>query len=88
MTSSHLPWDPVPPLLSLSLVKGAQRTQVLALNREFGQKGVLCGLVSVQGVVDPGNKVLSPKSIAGEAVEYWRKGVDGGAEINLVEPGA
>lgn len=85
VTSSHLPWDPIPQLLSLSLVKAAQRTQIFALNRAYTEQGVHCGLVSVQGVVDPKNKVLSPKVIAERAVEFWQKGVEGGAEVNLVE---
>ncbi|KAF2993112.1 hypothetical protein E8E13_001481, partial [Curvularia kusanoi] len=86
VTNSHLPWDPVPQLLSLSLVKAAQRTQILALHREYKDKGVHCGLINVQGVVDPKNAVLSPKNIAAEAFAFWQKGVGGGVEINLVEP--
>lgn len=42
-----------------------------------------CGLINVQGVVDPGNKVLNPKNIAREVVEFWKKGE--GVEINLKE---
>lgn len=83
VTNSHLPWDPVPQLISLSLVKGAQRTQVISLNRAFSETGVHCGLINVQGVVDPGNKVLSPKNIAREVVEFWKKGE--GVEVNLKE---
>lgn len=85
VTNSHLPWDPVPQLISLSLVKGAQRTQVVSLNRAFGEKGVHCGLVTVQGVVDLKNKVLSPENIAREVLDFWQRGE--GVEINLVEPG-
>jgi hypothetical protein len=85
VTSSHLPWDPIPQLLSLSLVKAAQRTQILALNRAYAEQGVHCGLISVQGVVDSKNKVLSPQVIAERALEFWQKGVEGGAEVNLVE---
>lgn len=83
VTNSHLPWDPVPQLLSLSLVKGAQRTQVMSLNRAFAETGVHCGLINAQGVVDPGNKVLSPANIAKEVVEFWRRGK--GVEVNLKE---
>lgn len=39
----------------------------------------------MQGVVDPKNKVLSPKVIAERALEFWQGGVEGGAEMNLVE---
>lgn len=85
VTNSHLPWDPAPVLLSLSLVKAAQRTQVIALNRAYAEKGVHCGLVNAHGVVDPGNKVLSPKNIAREAYEFWQRGE--GVDVNLIEPG-
>lgn len=73
----------MPQLLSLSLVKAAQRTQVVSLNRAFADTGVHCGLINVQGVVDPGNKVLSPKNIAGEVVDFWKRGK--GVEVNLKE---
>ncbi|KAJ4989397.1 short-chain dehydrogenase reductase sdr [Stagonosporopsis vannaccii] len=85
VTNSHLPWDPVPQLLSLSLTKGAQRTQVIALNRAFTANGVHVGLVSVQGVVEPGKKVLSPVNIAREVEKFWQRG--DGVDINLEEPG-
>ncbi|KAF2630377.1 NAD(P)-binding protein [Macroventuria anomochaeta] len=84
VTNSHLPWDPVPQLISLSLVKGAQRTQVISLNRAFGESGVHCGLISVEGVVDPKNKVLNPANIAKKVLEFWQKGE--GVEVNLKEP--
>ena len=85
VTSSHLPWDPIPQLLSLSLVKAAQRTQIIALNRAYTQQGVHCGLISVQGVVDPKNKVLNPEVIAQRAFSFWQGGVGSGPEVNLVE---
>lgn len=75
----------MPQLLSLSLAKGAQRTQVIALNRAFADGGVHVGLVSVQGVVEAGKKVLSPANIAREVLGFWRKGQ--GVEINLEEGG-
>jgi hypothetical protein len=56
---------------------------MLALHRAYVDSGVHCGLVSVQGVVDAGNRVLSPANIAREGYEFWRKGE--GVEINLVE---
>lgn len=55
----------------------------MSLNRAFAETGVHCGLVNVQGVVDPGNKVLSPANIAKEVVEFWR--LRKGVEINLKE---
>ncbi|KAJ4338736.1 hypothetical protein N0V95_007979 [Ascochyta clinopodiicola] len=72
-------------LISLSLVKGAQRTQVLSLNRAFSDAGVHCALVTVEGQVSPDNKVLSPKNIAAEAFGLWQRGE--GVEVNLKEPG-
>ncbi|KZM19324.1 uncharacterized protein EKO05_0002976 [Ascochyta rabiei] len=85
VTNSHLPWDPVPQLISLSLVKGAQRTQMLSLNRAFSDTRVHCALVTVEGQVGPDNKVLSPRNIADEAFKLWQRSE--GVEVNLKEPG-
>lgn len=56
---------------------------MLALNRAYGPSGVHCALVSVEGVVAPENKVLSPKNIAAEAFGLWTRGE--GVEVNLKE---
>lgn len=40
-------------------------------------------MVSVQGVVDPGNRVLGPGNIAKEAYGFWQRGE--GLEVKLVE---
>ncbi|KAF2128472.1 NAD(P)-binding protein [Dothidotthia symphoricarpi CBS 119687] len=85
VTSSHLPWDPVPQLVSLSLVKAAQRTMVIALNRAFGDKGVHVGVVSVEGQVGVENRVLNPKAIAERAVKFWEGGVEAGIEVKIAE---
>lgn len=85
VTSSHLPWDPIPQLLSLSVVKAAQRTMVVGLNRAFSEKGVHVGVVSVEGQVSEENKVLNPKTIADQAVAFWEKGVEAGVEVKIAE---
>ncbi|KAH7087602.1 short-chain dehydrogenase/reductase-like protein SDR [Paraphoma chrysanthemicola] len=85
VTNSHLPWDPVPQLLSLSLVKAAQRNMVQSFNRAFSDKGVHVGLISVEGTVTSENKVLNPMNIAERTVEFWEGGVEAGLEVNLRE---
>jgi len=85
VTNSHLPWDPVPQLLSLSLVKAAQRNMVQSLQRAFGGSGVQIGLVSVEGVVAPENRVRNPRTIAEMAVEFWERGEEERLEVNIRE---
>ncbi|KAF2638984.1 NAD(P)-binding protein [Massarina eburnea CBS 473.64] len=85
VTNSHLPWDPVPQLLSLSLTKASQRNMVQSFSRAFSESGIHSGLVSVEGVVAPGNKHLSPTNIAEKAWEFFEKGVEGGLEVNIKE---
>jgi hypothetical protein len=85
VTNSHLPWDPLPQLLSLSLVKASQRNMVQSFNRAFSESGVHIGLITVEGEVKPENKVRNPKTIAEMTVEFWEKGVDGGLEVNVRE---
>ncbi|KAH7074707.1 short-chain dehydrogenase/reductase-like protein SDR [Paraphoma chrysanthemicola] len=85
VTNSHLPWDPVPQLLSLSLVKGAQRNMVQSFHRAFSDKGVHVGLISVEGTVTAENQVLNPQTIAERTVEFWERGVEGGLDVNLRE---
>lgn len=74
VTSSHLPWDPVPQLLSLSLVKASQKNMVESFHRAFSDSGVHFGLVHVEGVVAPENKILNPTTIAERTVEFWESG--------------
>ncbi|KAI8940843.1 hypothetical protein NX059_002104 [Plenodomus lindquistii] len=49
VTNSHLPWDPVPQLLSLSLVKAAQKNMVESFAKGWEGKGVHVGSVFVEG---------------------------------------
>jgi hypothetical protein len=85
VTNSALPWDPVPQLLSLSLVKAAQRNMVQSFNRAFADRGVHVGLISVEGQVAPENKVLNPTTIAEKTVEFWERAVVGELEVNVRE---
>ncbi|KAF1964442.1 NAD(P)-binding protein [Bimuria novae-zelandiae CBS 107.79] len=71
VTNSHLPWAPVPELLSLSLVKAAQRNMVQSFNQAFAESGVHAGLISVEGVVAPENKNLNPKNIAEKTYAFY-----------------
>ena len=69
MTSTtHLYIEPVPSLVSLSLVKSAQRSLVLSLNAAFG-KDVHIALLSVGGVVSPNKTNLSADNIASKCWE-------------------
>jgi NAD(P)-dependent dehydrogenase (short-subunit alcohol dehydrogenase family) len=83
VTSSHLPWDPVPQLLSLSLTKAAQRNMVQSFALAFKDSGVKIGVLSVEGEVKPENKVLNPKTIAERAVGWWERGE--GWEVSVKE---
>jgi short-subunit dehydrogenase len=74
VTNSHLPWDPIPQLLSLSLVKASQKNMVESFHRDFGDSGVHIGLIHVEGTVAPENKVLNPKTIAERTVAFWEVG--------------
>ncbi|GIZ38075.1 hypothetical protein CKM354_000150100 [Cercospora kikuchii] len=67
VTSTTLLWkEPVYDLVSLSMVKSAQRALVLSLHNKYG-KDVHVALLSVGGVVSPKAKNLSPENIANKA---------------------
>ncbi|RAR14367.1 short-chain dehydrogenase/reductase-like protein SDR [Stemphylium lycopersici] len=83
VTSSHLPWDPVPQLLSLSLVKASQKNMVESFHRAFSDSGVHSGLVHVGGAVAPKNKILNPATIAERTVAFWESGE--GLAVNIKE---
>ncbi|KAF2181755.1 short-chain dehydrogenase/reductase-like protein SDR [Zopfia rhizophila CBS 207.26] len=83
VTNSHLPWDPAPDFLSLSLVKASQRNMVMNFSRAFGETGVHIGLISVEGVVAPQNKNLNPANIAEKTWGFFEGGK--GLEVNIKE---
>jgi len=64
--------EPVPDLVSLSMVKSAQRSLVLSLHAKFGSE-VHVALLSVGGVVAPEAKNLSPENIADKAWELYKQ---------------
>jgi len=74
VTSSHLPWDPLPALLSLSMVKASQRVMVMSLHRAYADSGVHFGLIYVQGAVAPENPNLNPKNIAQKTIGLYEDG--------------
>ncbi|RII10045.1 hypothetical protein CUC08_Gglean006035 [Alternaria sp. MG1] len=74
VTNSHLPWDPIPQLISLSLTKASQKNMVESFSRAFSDSGVHIGLIHVEGSVAPENKVLNPKTIAERTIEFWEGG--------------
>lgn len=59
-------------LVSLSMVKSAQRALVLSLHAKFGSE-VHIALLSVGGVVSPDAKGLSPDSIADECWALYKQ---------------
>ncbi|KAL1585967.1 hypothetical protein WHR41_04779 [Cladosporium halotolerans] len=64
--------EPLPQLVSLSMVKSAQRALVLSLNAMHG-KDVHIGLLSVGGVVHPDAPNLSPLNIAEQAYKLYKQ---------------
>lgn len=64
--------EPVPDLVSLSMVKSAQRALVLSLHAKYG-KEVHVALLSVGGVVAPDAKNLSPQNIAQRAWGLYKQ---------------
>lgn len=64
--------EPVPDLVSLSMVKSAQRALVLSLHAKYGSD-VHIGLISVGGVVSPEAKNLSPENISEKAYELYKQ---------------
>jgi hypothetical protein len=83
VTNSCLPWDPVPRLLFLSLVKASQKNMVESFSRAFSDNGVHTVLIYAEGPGTPENKVLNPKTIAERTVAFWEKGE--GVGVNIKE---
>ena len=76
VTSTTQLWkEPVYDLVSLSMVKSAQRALVLSLHNKHGQD-VHVALLSVGGVVSPDAKNLSPENIAGKAWQLYKQPKD------------
>jgi NAD(P)-dependent dehydrogenase (short-subunit alcohol dehydrogenase family) len=85
VTNSHLPREPNPELLSLSLNKAAQRNLVLSLAKAFVNTNVHLGLISVEGTVAPENEHLNPKNIAEKTWEFYEQGKGSGTEMRILE---
>lgn len=66
--------EPVPDLVSLSMVKSAQRALVLSLHAKY--EDVHIALLSIGGVVSPDAKNLSPENIAQKAWELYKQPKD------------
>jgi hypothetical protein len=58
---------------------------VQSFARAFAESGVQIGLVSVEGVVAPENKVRNPKTIAEMTVAFWEKSDKGALEVTIRE---
>ena len=73
VTSTNQLWkEPLPDLVSLSMVKSAQRALVLSLHAKVGTE-VHVALLSVGGIVAPEKKNLSPENIADKCWELYKQ---------------
>lgn len=73
MTSTtQLYKQPLPALVSLSMVKSAQRALVLSIHAQYG-KDVHVALLSIGGVVSPDAKNLSPANISDRAWSLYKQ---------------
>nr|POE89886.1 dehydrogenase/reductase sdr family member 12 [Quercus suber] len=70
-STTQLYKEPVPDLVSLSMVKSAQRALVLSLHAKH--PGIHFALLSVGGVVSPDAKNLSPENIANRCWELYKQ---------------
>ena len=71
-STTQLYKEPVPDLVSLSMVKSAQRALVLSMHAKLG-KDVHIALLSVGGIVSPEAKNLSPENIANKCWELYKQ---------------
>ncbi|KAF7196670.1 17-beta-hydroxysteroid dehydrogenase 13 [Pseudocercospora fuligena] len=72
VTSSALPENPIPVLLSLSAVKASQQNIVHSLRTVFG-KDVHIGVIKVAGQVGPSEENLNPANIARQTVAFYER---------------
>ncbi|KAK4663763.1 uncharacterized protein QC763_503060 [Podospora pseudopauciseta] len=76
VTSSALPYHPIPQLFNLSLAKAAQRNLVQSLNLSYTPEGVHIGVINVAGQVAPEDEVRNPTRIAAKTWEWFRGAKD------------
>ncbi|KAL2125673.1 hypothetical protein VTJ04DRAFT_2038 [Mycothermus thermophilus] len=74
VTSSALPFQPIPQLFALSLTKAAQRNLVQSLNLTHAPEGVHIGVINVAGQVLPDDPVRNPTNIAAKTWEWFEAG--------------
>lgn len=74
-STTQLYKEPVPDLVSLSMVKSAQRALVLSMHAKYGEE-VHIALLSVGGVVAPDKENLSPANIANKCWELYKQPKD------------
>ncbi|KAK4539858.1 hypothetical protein LTR36_010319 [Oleoguttula mirabilis] len=71
-STTQLYKEPVPDLVSLSMVKSAQRALVLSMHAKYGTE-VHIALLSVGGIVVPEKKNLSPANIADKCWALYKQ---------------
>lgn len=71
VTSSALPFNPIPQFFSLSLVKAAQRNLMQSLNITYTPRGVHVGVINVGGPVSPDHESWNPTNIANKTWKWF-----------------
>ncbi|QPC77990.1 hypothetical protein HYE68_008742 [Fusarium pseudograminearum] len=71
VTSSMLPFEPMPDLFALSLVKAAQLNMVRSLAIVYKPQGVHVGVINVTGFVSEEEKERNSKNIADKTWEWF-----------------
>ncbi|KAK3369265.1 hypothetical protein B0T24DRAFT_632237 [Lasiosphaeria ovina] len=71
VTSSALPYHPIPQLFALSLVKAAQLNLVQSLSLTYTPEGVHVGVINVAGQVSPEDELRNPNNIAQKTWEWF-----------------
>ncbi|ETI26069.1 hypothetical protein G647_02846 [Cladophialophora carrionii CBS 160.54] len=76
LTSSGVSYDPVPFILSLSMMKAAQNNFLASLAKVAGPKGVHVGRIDINGVVSDEEEVRNAKHIAEQLWELYQQDKD------------
>jgi short-subunit dehydrogenase len=82
VTSSALPFEPIPELFSLSLTKAAQLNLVRSMHMTYAPRGVHVGVINVGGAVSEDHERFNPANIAAKTWEWY---ADAQPEVNRFE---
>ncbi|OCT49075.1 short-chain alcohol dehydrogenase [Cladophialophora carrionii] len=76
LTSSGVSYDPIPFMLSLSMMKAAQNNFLASLAKVAGPEGVHVGRIDINGVVSDEEEVRNAKHIAEQLWELYQQDKD------------